>query len=226
MNYKLADIIDQIKDQIKVITEEEHKKNNAPIIIPPESCIFINRSSNNISKNNEFDRIMEKQHKINNHGKISNIKEDVSKLADKLIQPYDPRKNLLEDINLTSFQKPWTKLDNELKINRAMKFVNEQIELNKLNDIEGKKLRILIINAINTRKITKLKDVVYNEKTGLLEKINDLEYDAEKKFYYFKSNITNVPTGTTKLSTTQTQFLKTTFKPKGNISSSPTIINQ
>jgi len=213
MNYKLSEIIDQIKDQIKNITEEEHKKNNAPILIPPESCIFINRSSNNISKNNEFDRIMEKQHKLNNRGKITNIKEDVSKLSDKLAQPYDPRKNLLEDINLTSFQKPWTKLDNELKINRAMKFVNDQITLNKLNDMEGKKLRILIINAINTRKITKLKDVNYNEITGILESIVDLQYDAEKRFYYFKSNVTNIPTGTTKLSTSQSQFLKTTFKP-------------
>jgi hypothetical protein len=117
-------------------------------------------------------------------------------------------------MSISSFQKPWTKLDNELKINRAMKFVNEQIELNKLSDLDSKKLRMLIINAVNTRKITKLKDVVYNEITGVLESINDLQYDAEKKMYFFRSTITNVPTGTTKLSSVQSQFLKTTFKPK------------
>lgn len=222
MDYKLSDIIDQVKEKIKTITEEEHEKNNIPILIPPESCIFINRSSNNKSKNIEFDRIMEKQYKINNKKNYSAAKDGVSKLSDDLSKPFDPRKNLLEDIDKSSFQKPWTKLDNELKVNRAMKFVNEQIEKNKLNEIEAKKLRILIIGAINTRKITKLKDVVYNEKLGILESINNLEYDPEKRFYYFKSNTTITPkVGTTKLSTSQTQFLKTTFKPKTSVPANP-----
>lgn len=215
MDYQLSDIIDQVKDKIKVITEEEHEKNNIPIMIPPESCMFINRSSNNKSKNMEFERIMEKQHKINNRKNYSDLKEGVTKLSDNLSKPYDPRKNLLEDIDASSFQKPWTKLDNELKVNRAMKFVNDQIEKNKLNEMEAKKLRILIIGAINTRKITKMKDVVYNEKSGVLESINNLEYDPEKRFYYFGANTTTAPkAGTTKLSTSQTQFLKTRFKPK------------
>lgn len=74
-----------------------------------------------------------------------------------------------------TFKKPWGKLNKQNKLNRIMKFIKEIQEKHKLNVVQTRKLRILLINAINNRLITRKSDVEYCEKKGEILRIEKLK---------------------------------------------------
>ena len=116
----------------------------------------------------------------------SGHKSEVIKLKKGIIDRFGTGVNLLEDLDLKCYQRPWGKLEHELKINRAMHYVHREIKSKDLNDVESKHLRILLVNAINNRTITKKNEVNYNESTGELLQVFRLVYDPAKKYYYMK----------------------------------------
>ena len=97
--------------------------------------------------------------------------------------------NLLSDLGLESFQKPWGKLDANLKINRLMKYAEKLQVDHALDESSFKKLRIILIDAVNNRKITRKNDVQYNEELGQIMDIKGLSFDPETKTFKYNANL-------------------------------------
>lgn len=179
-------LVDGLKVKLNKLMEEEYKKENRPIEIPPEASLLI-RNSKNINSPKAYQDIINKQKQMQ-FRKRGNIEQFTSNdTPDHLLGDTDDGSqiNLLEDLNLGCYQRPWGKLEHELKINRAMHFVKREILKNKLDESESKKLRVLLVGAINKRLITKKTNVNYNETTGQLEEIYYLHFDTIKREYSF-----------------------------------------
>ncbi len=81
------------------------------------------------------------------------------------------------DPEIDSFKKPWGKLNKQNKLNRTMKYIKEIEKRDNLNPDQTKKLRILLINAIENRLITRKSDVEYCEEKGEILRIDTLKRD-------------------------------------------------
>lgn len=96
--------------------------------------------------------------------------------------------NLLSDLSLESFQKPWGKLEANLKINRLMKYAEKLQTEYVLEEDKFRSLRIILIDAVNNRKITRKNDVQYNEELGMIMDIRGLIYNKETKTFSYESD--------------------------------------
>jgi hypothetical protein len=97
--------------------------------------------------------------------------------------------NLVSDIGIENFQKTWGKLDANLKINRLMKYA-EKLQIDyALEEPSFKNLRIILIDSVNNRKITRKNDVQYNEELGQIMDIKGLTYNPESKLFTYDSNL-------------------------------------
>lgn len=172
--------IDTIKQQLHTLHKEECINNNKPIEIPPEASLLIkNRVYTGMPIEYKILMQRKKQKDFWKKGVLEkkNTPDHLLNGSDNFTQ------NLLEDMDLTYYKRPWGKLEHELKINRAMHYAEKEIALNKLTIEQGKKLKILLIRAINKRIITKKSDVEYNAEEGTLIKINCLKFDTDTKTY-------------------------------------------
>jgi len=148
-------LIGKIRQNLTQIQTETSK--NTLIEIPLEASLLL-KNRLNVDSPKEYQRLVQKQ--------------------------TESGVNLLEDIDLSCYQRPWGKLEHELKINRAMQFVQEQISLHGLSKVQSKQLRILLVKAINKRLITKKSDVVYDTEQGKLIQIYNLKFDKETGLYH------------------------------------------
>lgn len=184
----INNLVDGLKVKLNQLMQEEYKKENCPIEIPPEASLLL-RNNRNISSPKAYQDIInkQKQMQLRKRGNLNQFSNNDT--PDHLLgDDSDSRINLLEDLNLSCYQRPWGKLEHELKINRAMHFVKKEILKNTLKENESKKLRVLMVGAINKRLITKKADVNYNETTGELLEIYDLQFDPVKREYLFGSS--------------------------------------
>jgi hypothetical protein len=120
--------------------------------------------------------------------------------------------NLLEDLNIESYKKPWGKLEHELKINRAMQYVKDEIIRKNLSEDESKKLRVLLVNLINRRMITKKNDVEYDADNGVLTNIANLTFHEIKREYTYTSDENVYVSHVTTLSPEQNKLFQTILK--------------
>src|SRR5207253_10072923 len=82
--------------------------------------------------------------------------------------------NLINDLDQEVFMRPWGKLDLHLKINRLMKHAERLRETHNLTEDEFRELRIVLIGAVNSKKMNKRSDLDYDETTGEVKKIYGL----------------------------------------------------
>lgn len=173
----ISDLIHGIQEKVDKIQEEEYKNANKLIEIPPEVNLLI-KNRNNISSPKDYDDLIAKQKRI-----LNRKKNNKTKTPKHLLENLNDAINLLEDLDITSYQKSWGKLEHELKVNRVMHFIQKEKEKYNLTHEEDRKLKIMLITAINKRLITKKSDVNYSEETGDLIEIHKLEYDEGKRIY-------------------------------------------
>lgn len=183
----LENFIDNIRAQLKTLKENEYLEHNQPIEIPPETNLLLKTTNSP----HDYKILMQRQKQIHMRQKgfantTSTSETMESDEKNSIVSRFGTGVNLLEDLDISCYQRPWGKLEHELKINRTMHFVQREIGQNGLNIEEAKQLRILLINAINHRLITKKTEVEYDDKAGELKKIHRLEYDPSKKYYYLR----------------------------------------
>ena len=79
--------------------------------------------------------------------------------------------------------KPWSKLGKHLKIKLLFAYIDKFCEDNKCTDTEKKELRKYITRCLERKKLTRVKDVVYDSKNGIIKNIPGLTFDkAKRKF--------------------------------------------
>lgn len=85
-----------------------------------------------------------------------------------------------------SKNKPWNKLSKAQRLKKLMVYASSYIEKNNMEKIQEKKLKVYLLDALDRRKLQKMKDVVYNTETGLIEDIPKLIFMKEKKKFTIK----------------------------------------
>jgi hypothetical protein len=84
-----------------------------------------------------------------------------------------------------------------------MVYTSHYIEKNKLENLQEKKLKTYLLDALDRRKLQKIKDVVYNIETGIIEDIPKLVFMKDKKKFTIKrekksNTLNNLPPKTLK----------------------------
>jgi hypothetical protein len=131
---------------------------------------------------------------LNNKTSINgNMKSECSEqIDDFLIKEKELNKN-----------KPWNKLSKASRLKKLMVYTSHYIEKNKLENLQEKKLKTYLLDALDRRKLQKIKDVVYNIETGIIEDIPKLVFMKDKKKFTIKrekksNTLNNLPPKTLK----------------------------
>lgn len=115
-----------------------------------------------------------------------NLRKKMKRQEDKLQRITEFKKQLRQDtelvitenINIDDFKKPWMKLTNDQRSNR----INNFIKKSDYNDVDKKKLRLLLIQAI-TNKLLEKNTIQYDEENAEITSIPCLSYNFGTNSY-------------------------------------------
>ena len=82
--------------------------------------------------------------------------------------------------------KTWSKLGKANKLRKVIEFANDFSIEKSLEPDEKNQLKKCLIEALDRRRLTKIKDVIYDMTTGKIKKIPNLLYLKERKRYTIK----------------------------------------
>jgi hypothetical protein len=142
-----------------------------------------------------------KEPKVKNSelNELKNIKYKTSTLGVKM--PENDIDNLdlfLESEKTANQSEPWSKLDKTTKYRKLQDFV-ESYSQEKLSEKEKEELVVFLKDAVDKKKIYKVKDIIYDKENGVIKEIPGLVYlKTEHKSFTLK-NINTKMTSTLKL---------------------------
>ena len=142
-----------------------------------------------------------KEPKVRNSelNEVKNIKYKTSTLGAKM--PENDIDNLdlfLESEKTANQSEPWSKLDKTTKYRKLQDFV-ESYSQEKLSEKEKDELIIFLKDAVDKKKIYKVKDIIYDKENGVIKEIPGLIYlKTEHKSFTLK-NVNTKMTSTLKL---------------------------
>ena len=90
---------------------------------------------------------------------------------------------ILEDESKNNTNESWCKLNKTDKIKKLYDYANNIGLEKKLSEIETRDLKLYLINLLDKKKLTRVKEVKYNITTGNIESIPSLVFnDGMRKF--------------------------------------------
>ncbi len=92
----------------------------------------------------------------------------------------------LEKEKNESKNEPWSKLDKTNKTKKLMDYANKYINEKNLNDSESKTLIAFLKDCLDKKRISKVKDVVYDKTTGTIKDIPSLIFNKQNKNFTLK----------------------------------------
>jgi len=109
---------------------------------------------------------------LNGNSKVVSNKKDTGNISDFL----NKEKALNKD-------KPWSKLGKHLKIKLLFAYVDSFCADNNCNTSEKADLKKYLTRCLERKKLTRVKDVTYDSKNGIIKSIPGLTFDkARRKF--------------------------------------------
>ena len=115
-------------------------------------------------------------------------------------------------------KEPWVKLNKTMKINKIDAYVETYSSLHKdykLTATEIKNLKRYLIDCIDKKRLSKVKDITYDKDAGVIKAIPGLEFNKTSRKFVLAS--TDKKTSTLKsLAPKNTAKLKTTRKQKSS----------
>lgn len=116
----------------------------------------------------------------------------------------------LEDEKNNSKNEPWSKLNKTIKTQKILSYVENYKTEKKLSEEEEKLLITFLRDCLDKKKLTRVKDVVYDKVTGTIKEIPALHYNKSNKHFTLKnldkrvSTLKSLPTNKHKKSLTHT----------------------
>jgi hypothetical protein len=83
--------------------------------------------------------------------------------------------------------EPWCKLNKTIKYKKILEFIEIYKVNNKLNEEETKLLTSFLKDSLDKKKISKVKDVIYDKDNGLIKEIPALTYTKSTKHFTLKN---------------------------------------
>jgi hypothetical protein len=105
--------------------------------------------------------------------------------SDEKIQPNTDtdKETLIEQEQLTRYQKPWSKLDKGVKLNRILLFIKQEKTDKSLTNNQEKHLKYLLIHLFENNGLNKSSDIEYNQESMKIESIKLLNYNEQVSKY-------------------------------------------
>ena len=131
---------------------------------------------------------------------LKNIKYKTMLMNGTTIQETKPSSDLdnlekfLESERSQNKVEPWCKLDKTLKTRKLLVYAEEYKEKNKLDTEETSLLIKFLKDCLNKKKLSRVKDVVYDKETGLVSEIPSLIYNKQARHFTLKNTEKRVST--------------------------------
>ncbi len=93
----------------------------------------------------------------------------------------------LEEEKNNSKNEPWSKLNKTIKTQKLVDFVNHYKNEKKLNEDEQKALIAFLKDSLDKKRLTRVKDVIYDKVTGNVKEIPALFYNKSTKHFTLKN---------------------------------------
>jgi hypothetical protein len=93
----------------------------------------------------------------------------------------------LEDEKNNSNNEPWSKLNKTIKTQKLLLFVENYKNDKKLNEEEEKILIVFLKDCLDKKKLTRVKDVIYDKVTGNIKEIPSLFYNKSNKHFTLRN---------------------------------------
>jgi hypothetical protein len=95
-------------------------------------------------------------------------------------------KFLEEEKNNNSIE-PWCKLNKTIKYKKLLDFVELYKKNKNLNEEESKIMSIFLKDSLDKKKLSKVKDVIYDKENGVIKEIPALSYSKANKHFTLKN---------------------------------------
>ena len=93
----------------------------------------------------------------------------------------------LETEKTNNDNEPWTKLNKTMKLHKLYNFVETYSMSNNLDNEESTLLLNFLKEAIDRKKLSKVKEVLYDKDTGIIKQIPGLFYTKQTKHFTIKN---------------------------------------
>lgn len=93
----------------------------------------------------------------------------------------------LEEEKNNSKNEPWSKLNKTIKTQKLLEFVSHYKSEKKLNEDQEKSLVAFLKDSLDKKRLTRVKDVVYDKVTGNVKEIPALFYNKSTKHFTLKN---------------------------------------
>jgi len=93
----------------------------------------------------------------------------------------------LEDEKNNSKNEPWSKLNKTIKTQKILSYVENYKNEKKLSEEEEKLLTAFLKDCLDKKRLTRVKDVIYDKITGNIKEIPGLFYNKSNKHFTLKN---------------------------------------
>jgi len=178
MNYQF---INDMVNKINNINQQEREKYNAQYLPTEDSINILEQGNYAVKQSLSLYKKIQSEKQSNEYRRSGNV--NVFKDQPLMLERYDPVAHQ-NATNQAEYNRSWSKLDKQQKLNRLMAYVNKLRDDMQLNKDEVIQLRTTLVNAINNKIITRKNDVEYCDKTASILKIPGLmQNDTNRHFY-------------------------------------------
>jgi hypothetical protein len=95
--------------------------------------------------------------------------------------------NFLENEKNNNSNEPWCKLNKTIKTKKLIDYVSVYIKENDMTESEGELLIAFLKEAMDRKKLQRVKDVIYDKITGIVKEIPALSYTKSTKHFTLKN---------------------------------------
>jgi hypothetical protein len=93
----------------------------------------------------------------------------------------------LEAEKITNSNEPWCKLNKTIKIKKLLEFVESYSKEKGFDEEEIKILTVFLKDSLDKKKLSRVKDVIYDKTNGLVKEIPALTYIKSNKHFTLKN---------------------------------------
>ena len=93
----------------------------------------------------------------------------------------------LEAEKISNSNEPWCKLNKTIKIKKLLEFVDVYSKAKNLDEEESKILISFLKDSIDKKKLSRVKDVIYDKVNGTIKEIPALMYTKSNKHFTLKN---------------------------------------
>ena len=93
----------------------------------------------------------------------------------------------LEAEKISNCSEPWCKLNKTIKTKKLLEFVDTYSKEKELDEEEAKLLTLFLKDSLDKKKLSRVKDVIYDKEKGVVKEIPALLYTKSNKHFTLKN---------------------------------------